>query len=485
MRNTLFGIGGQFALRAAGFLFNILVIRSLGGESFGQYSIVLAWTGLFAVIGDLGITRYLAREIARDRNNVAELFWNTVALRFWLSILAAVVTVSTAVMFTDYSTEIILGVAIFTVGYLFQAVMTPITSVLTGHERMDSVSVLEVVMQVLFMILATIVLLLGLDFLWLIIVGVINLPLNMLLQYWMLRRNHITLPPFRVNRHLWRGLLKAGLPFALIQISLTFAFRFDTILLSANRPDQYVGWYIAAYNLVLTFVTLARTFSSSAMPSLAREHAVNPDSIRPWYIYSVKVIMFFALPMAVGGMVLADKIVVTLFGNDFLPAAIPLAILVWDLPFVTFDSLCGNLSTSMKLETYSSRIYGGLGIVNVILNLILTPLFGIIGASFATVLTDLTGSAQFYVFFRRQLGSGLGFRRLIRLAGCAAVMGVMVFLMRDWNLFVVILLGGLLYCALVWLSGALTPDERAYLFGLVPRLWNYGVRRSARLKMVR
>ncbi len=485
MRNALFGFGGQFALRGVSFLFNIFVIRSLGGESFGQYQIVLDWAGLFAVIGDLGVTRYLAREIARDRGKAAELFWDTVMVRVWLSLLAAVVTVSAAIGLTDYSTEMIVAVGIFTLGYLFQSVMAPLSSVLTGNERVDIVSILEVAMQVLFMLLAGIVLYLRLDFVWLIVAGVVNLPLNMVLQQWMLRRNHIEVPPFKINRALWWTLFRAGLPFAFIQISLSFAFRFDTIILSSHVPDQHVGWYKSAYNLVLTFVALARTFSGAAMPSLAREHAANPDSIRPWYYSFVKLILLFALPMAVGGMLLADKIVLTLFDFDFAPAAVALAILVWDLPFVMFDSLCGNLSTSMQREKYSARIYGSLGIINVILNLVLTPLFGIIGAAFATVLTDVAGSAQFYLFFRRELGPGLGLRRLIRLAACAAFMGVLVFLLRDWNLFVVIALGGGLYFSLVWVSGALTPEERARLLELVHRLWAVRARSKAGLKAVR
>ena len=46
-RNTLFGIGGQLALRVVSFIFTVLVVRTLGEEHFGQYSIVLAWAGLF------------------------------------------------------------------------------------------------------------------------------------------------------------------------------------------------------------------------------------------------------------------------------------------------------------------------------------------------------------------------------------------------------------------------------------------------------
>ena len=53
-RNTAFGVGAQFALRITSFLFNVLVIRVLQPEAFGQYSIVLAWAGLFYVIAVMG-----------------------------------------------------------------------------------------------------------------------------------------------------------------------------------------------------------------------------------------------------------------------------------------------------------------------------------------------------------------------------------------------------------------------------------------------
>ena len=57
-RNTIFGLGAQFALRVVNFTFTVLIIRNLGDSQFGQYSIVLAWVGLFGVIGDLGINQY-------------------------------------------------------------------------------------------------------------------------------------------------------------------------------------------------------------------------------------------------------------------------------------------------------------------------------------------------------------------------------------------------------------------------------------------
>ncbi|MBZ0299363.1 MAG: oligosaccharide flippase family protein, partial [Anaerolineae bacterium] len=127
-RNTLFGVGAQLALRVASFIFTVLVVRTLGDEKFGQYSIVLAWAGLFSVIGDLGINQYLAREIASKKSASEALFWDTVVLRLMLAVAASIITVGGALLLTDYTSDIILGIALFTATYFFMALVAPVQS---------------------------------------------------------------------------------------------------------------------------------------------------------------------------------------------------------------------------------------------------------------------------------------------------------------------------------------------------------------------
>ncbi|MBI5669090.1 MAG: oligosaccharide flippase family protein [Chloroflexi bacterium] len=467
-RNTLFGLGAQFALRVASFIFTILVIRTLGGEAFGQYSIVLAWASLFSVIGDLGINQYLAREIARDPKKADELFWDTVALRFVLALIASIITTAGAAL-NGYSGNIVLGVVIYTGSYFLQAVLAPLGSLLTGNERVDIMSTMSVVTQILFMIFAGLFLYLGLNFIWVVIASVINLPIVIVLQYLAIRRNHLGPPRFHLNPSLWWFVIKHGLPFGVVHLSLSFAFRVDTVLLSGHVSDTQVGWYNAAYNLTLTLLTLTRTFNDAILPTLAREHVYNPNSVRPWYYHSVKVMLLIGLPIAVGGMLTADKLVQILYEPNFAPAALALAILVWDIPVVMYHSFCGNMTTSIKREGSAARIYGSLGIINLLLNLLFIPRFGILGASLATVLTDLAGAAQFYFLFRHEFGAGLGFTRLARIGIGAALMGVLVYLLRDWNFVVITLAAAVFYALFVWLSGAFSLEERTRLVQFVAR----------------
>lgn len=469
-RNTILGVATQFGLKIATFIFNVLVVRTLGGEEFGQYSIVLAWAGLFSVLGDLGVTQYLAREIARDPDKKDELFWDAVALRFLLAILSSVTTVVGAVLFTDYSPEIIIAIAVFTAGYFFQVIIAPYYSILTGSERVDIVSILMSVTQITFMVLAAIFLYMRLGFLWLFIAGLINLPLTIFLQMWAIRRYHLQPPHLKLNVRNWWGIILAGLPFGFIQLSLSFAFRVDTIILSRYVSDTQTGWYNVAYNLVFTILGISTSFNNAILPTLAREHVLNPETVKSWYYNSARVMIFISLPIAVGTTLVANDLVALLYQPEIAPAAIALAILIWDLPFVMYHSFCGNVVQSIKREVGAARVYGTLGVFNVLINLLFVPRFGIVGSSFATVLTDLLAAAQFYFLLRHEFGPGLQFNRLLRLACAAVAMGIMVYFVRGLSLFVAIPVGALTYMLFIRLFRVFSQEEQE-MFGRAVRIF--------------
>lgn len=470
LRNTLVGMATQFVLRIIGFIYtNILVINTLGSSDFGQYSIVLAWATLFSVIGDLGITQYYTREIARDHSKSNELFWNAVALRFILAIIASIITTGGAVVF-GYQSAIVIAIGLYTATYYFQALLQPLVGLLIGHERLDVTSVYWMVWQVMIMVVSLIFLIAGLDYRWLVIAQIVPLPIVIWLHLRVIRQIQLGPPSFKINPATWWSLVRHGLPFAFMQLSLSFAFRADTILLSHFRiSDSHIGLYNAAYNLTITLLSLSHSFTTSILPTLSHEHAQNPDSVRPWYYTSVRGILFLTLPIAVGGMLTASKITNLLYEPEIVPAFLILAILVWDIPVAIFHNFGGNIANSIKREGSAARIFTGLGIVNVIINLILIPHFGIVGSAFATVLTDTAGAAMFYFLFRREFGSGLDFSRIARMVMAAAIMGVAIYAMRDMSFFVIVPISAAIYLSLVLLFGVLSDQERMWFVGFVNR----------------
>jgi O-antigen/teichoic acid export membrane protein len=474
-RNTLFGVVSQVALRGVNFLFNVLVVRYLGGSSFGQYSVVLAWTAVFGVLGDIGITQYMTREIARQPDRAADLFWDTALLRFLLAIITCAVTIGGAVL-KPYEPEIVLGVVLYTCTYFFLAIMAPLGGIILGHERIDVLSVLTVVAQVILIIANIIFLMAGFGFLSLFLGSLVTLPIMLIALLRIMRRLKLRPPPFRVTPNTWVSLIRAGVPFAFIQLSLTYVFEFDTLMLQTYFSNEIVGFYKAPYNLTRNLLIFTAAFSGAVGLTLTREHASNPEVIRPWYFRSVKLMVFLGLPLAVGGSLLAEPIIVALYGRDYAPSALPFAILIWDTPLLMYTAFCGQLLQAILREGQATRIYALEAVINIGLNLLMIPRYGLVAASFITVATEFTGVLLFYRVLRREVGAGLGFRHIIRFAPAVGAMGLVIWLLSHatphmgvFRLLAVIAISGAVYVALVWITGALTAEERGLLVGFVRR----------------
>ncbi len=476
LRNTLFGMGAQAALRIVGFIFNVLIIRTFGGAEFGRYSVVIAWAGLFSVLGDVGVTQYMTREIARDPEKGNQLFWNTAALRFILAIVTIIVTVGAAIA-RPYDSEIVLAVTLYSLGYFFQALLAPLQGIMAGNQRLDFVSVLTVIGQVIFMTAGALVLFAGLNFVWLTAVSLINFPILILLSFYVVRRYKLQPPRFHIDPSTWKNLLMAGLPFAVIQLALTFNFQIDTLILETFRSEETVGWYNAAYNLTRALLVLTGSLIVALPISLAREHATDPKSILPWYYRATKFMVFLGLPLAVGGTLLSDHLIRLLYGPEYAPSAIAFAILIWDTPLLMYTALCGNLATVIQKENRAMRIYLTLAGLNLVLNLLFIPTYGLIAASMMTVAAEFTGAILFYVFFRREFGAGLGFRHIVRLVIAAALMGIVVYLLRPYHILINVAISGTFYLIVVWMIGALSPEERAMLVDIVNRKFGGVLRR--------
>jgi len=401
IRNTTFVTLGHIVLKALTFLFNVYVIRQLGDDRFGQYSIVLAFVGLFQIFFELGMSQYIMREIARDRSKAQSLFWNLVALRLLLAILG-VVGITLGAVVVGYSPELILGVFVYTCGFLLSAFLVPLTTVLTANERLDYVTGLTILGQLTFVVLGAIFLFSGWGFISLIAANLIAAPLQIGLAIWAIRHHHMVRPSMQIEPRTWPRLIRSSLPFGIISLALTVAFSIDTVMLSMYRPEHVIGWYNVAYNLVFSLLFFFRGFKEAIVPSLSRTYVNDPVYVERWYYRSVKFITILSLPIAVGGALTAFPLIRFLYTGEFLPSALALQILIWDVPLLVFTSFCGNMTTIIGEERAAARIYSFNAAANVILNLYAIPRFGLVGAALVTVVTDLIGALQFYFLLRRK-----------------------------------------------------------------------------------
>ncbi len=467
-KNTVFVTIQTWAIKAIYFLFSVYVVRRLGDERFGQYSIVLAFVGLFQIFAELGLSQYVMREIARDRSKASVFFWNLVAMRLLLGALG-LVGITLGAIIAGYAPVLVLGIFINTCGFFLSAFHVPVETVLRANERLDYVTSLTILGQLTFVAVGSIILFTSQGFLWLIVAGLVSLLPQIGGALWLIKRHRLATLTFRLNPHLWMGMMRAGLPFGIISLALTIAFSIDTVMLSMFQPERVVGWYNVAYGLVRSLVSLFGGFSIAMVPSLARTYVTDSAQVERWYRRSVKFIMLLSLPIAVGGTLVAFPLIRFLYTAQFLPTAVGLQILIWDVPLLMFTSFCGNMTTVVGEERAAARIYSINAVANILLNWYAIPRFGLVGAALVTVVTDLIGVLQFHFLLARKLRLPNVAWMLGRIVIASALMGIVVWLAGNWHLFMVIGLGAVTYGGLVLALRLIDQTEWALLFRLVRR----------------
>lgn len=459
LKNAGFVTLGLVALKLVGFLYNVFVVRRLGDDRMGQYATVLAFVGIFQIFAELGVTQHVMREIARDRTKMSVYFWNLVAIRFVLALVNLLVIPFLGARF-GYSGDVLLGIGIYTTSFLLSAVGVPLSTVLTAYEKLGYVTLLDVITQGVVILLGTAFLFSGLGFLWLIVGNLISLMVSILLASLFIRRLGISGFRFHIEPLTWPPLIRAGLPFGIISLMLSLAYSIDTVILSKFVSSAEVGWYGVAYNLVFSLMLFMNGFKAAIVPTLSRVYREDIDQVKRWYRWSMRFLWLFSLPVAVGGSILSYQLITWLYTTEFLPSGLAFQILAWDFPFVVLAAFAGNMTTITNEERSAARIYSVNTFLNVVLNLILIPRFGLIGASLVTVLTDVVSALQFVLLFRRKLGEPfLSFRQFSGTVMAAFLMGAVIWPIRQMPLIFVVLAGAAVYLLLALWFRVLDKDD--------------------------
>lgn len=466
-RNSAFVMGTQVLMKALSFLFSIYVVRRLGDEYFGRYSGVMAFVAIFAIFSDLGMAPYMLREIARDRKNVYWLLPNVVALRMMLSGLVVVAATATAFLLGKEQ-DMVLGILIGSCGLFLYAAQGPLDSVLMAWERLDYTSIAALLNQVVFLGLGTLFLLSGAGFIGLLMASLVGVATMGLLEAWVLFRE-IKFGDLTFSPRQWRKLVRAALPFGVSGLSFSLQGRFDSVLMSIMLTNAAVGWYNVPLQLISMLMLLAQSVCSAMFPSLTRAHSQDPGSIYGIVHRSLKYLLMLSLPIAVGGTVLADQLIVTLYTEEFVNSIPLMRILIWTLPLLFLSELMGALIMVLREEKAGARVNITNALFSVGLSLGLVPTTGVIGAAAARLGARGIRLGQYWRLLGTELLIGERWKELGRVGLAAGAMGVSLLFLRQFDLLVSVGTGAALYVAFLFAFHAVTKDELRQLLELLLR----------------
>lgn len=455
-------------MRVLSFAFNVLVIRRLGAEAFGQYMAIGAFGELFLFVADLGLAPYAVREYARMRDlpdgmdRAHRLFGNLLWLRIALGMVAGVSTVIAGLV-TQRPFEVVLALTINALFLWVYGIQGASEVTLSGFERLDLSAGAKVLNQLIFVFAGGVALFAGAGYFGLIGANLLG-GIAMAVICWRgVRRLGVRpTPPVLAE---WPKLLRAALPFGLVTFALGLSYRFDTVLLDIWQGDVVTGHYRAAYNLIFSLVMFSNVINTALYPTLTRQAARSPERLAELTTRVLRYLLSVGLPLAIGGFVLAGPLVDFLYGSQqYADSVSALAILIWVLPFMYASEFLGYVILITNRERYVARAVIVSTAVNVLMNLLLVPRFGLLAASAMTVLTEIVLVTQ-HVWNLRPLSQEIDWgRALLRPLLAALIMGaalVAVGSLVPWWASIVI--GVVVYAGAGVLVGAYGPADLDFL----------------------
>lgn len=472
VNNTIISFVGQIVSWASAILLTIAYGRYLGPGKFGELYFAITFVGLIGFPIESGFNAQVTRDAAQEPKKALAYLWNTLLIKvvMWVILFSIILFLCRLL---GYSMDVWFLVSICGITLLCNSIASTFASIFCGLEG----NVYPVIGTILNNSLAAVAGILvlrsgaGVQAMAFVLLG--GSFANIIWQAICFFRLFGT--GFSIDKTLIRNMIRISIPFLIYGVIGVIYYRIDTILLSLITNDAVVGWYGAGYRLFDTLVFLPSLVISTIMFPIYAKLSVNSESgLKIAIEKSLNFLLVCGIPIATFLLVAAPDIIQFLYNRAEYYRAIPvLQGLSFGLIFLYINSVFTTTLMSTKREKKVTIMAIIALVFNLGLNLIVIPLYQQTGAAVVTSLTELLLLCVSMLFIPRQflpLGSlRVAFKTII--ASCVMALAIIalhrILPPDEFNIFAILLVGGLVYCVAVILLRTIPRGDIQTLYGAI------------------
>lgn len=391
--SLFFGIGSALVA----YITRVVLARNLLPEEYGLFYAVFTFLMFFLFFRDLGLNQAMVKYIAEFR--IGEKFNEIKTTIFSVIIIQAASTIILSIFlvifgkslaenyFGDSRAQTILMILVI---YVISSILfLAIKHIFQGFQRMFLYSSIEFVKDATVLIASVIFFKLGqtllapvyayavVCFILLIIYGPSAIKIS---NYF---KSKIT-----GFKPISKKLISFGIPVFATSVGGRFIAYIDTLILTYYGNLTEVGIYNVVLPSALIFLFFGRAIAAIAFP-MSAELWVKKDERR--LAAGVKLIhqnvFIFTIPALLTVTAFSEFLITSLFGEVYEVGAFPLQILLIGVLFYIVASVNNHIIAGIGQPKTVTKIILSSAVVNTVLNLILIPSYGMVGAAFATTVS--------------------------------------------------------------------------------------------------
>lgn len=462
-KNTSYFTFALVLQKIISFTFFTFVARNLIPDDLGKYYFAISFTTIFTIFIDLGLSNVLTREVPKieeEKTKVQKILGSVIAIKLPLAVFS-VLAVVFLVNALGYDSLARFLVYISCGSMVLDSFSTTFFATLRGYHNLKYESIASVIFQLITLIFGffAIKLNLGLPFLMCAMLtgSIFNALFSSVL---LVVKKKLSIRPV-YDRVFIKSLFVLTVPFALFSVIQRFYMYLDTVLLSKLASDYQVGLYQIPFKIVFALQFLPMAFVASLYPAFSLYWKSNKEQLSITFERALNYLIVISLPISIGTIVLADKIIL-IFKPEYFEAVLPLQIIMASLFFIFINFPIGSLLNACDAQKVNTRNIAITLAVSIILNFILIPKYYAVGASITVLLTNILMFVLGIVQTPKILKFNVRrvFYIFIKIVFSSVVMGFFILMLKNnFSVLVLIPSGALIFVSVSFLLGAIKTED--------------------------
>ncbi len=442
----------------------IFSARLLGDLAYGKFTFALAFTSLFLILADGGIHQLIVRELARMPEKGKEYVANGLFIKLFSSAFT-IGLIYVCARLTSKPSDVLTSVFIVGVAQVLGTFADFFNSVFRAYQKMAYEVYSTLLFGTLVAGIGIAILFAGHDFIVLSYIYLFAHVARVIYCYFAVHFKFVKIT-LKVNFQTVKFLIREGFPFGLLYFfSLMYTY-VDSTLLSFMKGDQAVGWYNAAYRLVFAMLFIPVATMKAVFPALSIYFKQSPEAFKALFERSFKVMFLIGFSLASVIFVLADKIVLTIFGAEYAPAAGALKILVWSTAIIFIGTVQTHTTRASDRQRFTAKVVTTSAVLNLLLNFWLIPKYSLYGAAIATLGAELFTFLFHSGYLAKNLVAPPFFKLVPKIALINVVTAAYIYVIYDFNLFITIPSALLINLIMLLITRYFSKEELQFIRGL-------------------
>lgn len=398
VKNAGWLIAGKIVQIIVGFIISIFTARYLGPSNYGVINYAGAYVAFFTAFCTLGINSVIIKDFVENPDDEGKSVGTSIILRAISSLLSSIMIVGIVSIVDKGERETIIVSALCSFALVFQAFDT-INYWFQAKYKSKVTAIATLIAYTITALYRVVLLVTQMSVVWFALASAIDYMIVaiVLLEVYKCKKG----PVFSFSWNKGKSLLKSSYHYILSGMMVAIYGRTDILMLKHMLDESAVGYYSLACTINGMWVFVLQAIIDSMYPtiiSLYQSGDKRAFERKNKQLYSI--IIYISVVVAILFIVFGEFAIVLVYGKEYAPAANPLKVVTWYTIFSYLGVARNAWIVCTNNQKYLKYMYFGAAIMNVILNLIFIPIWGMVGAASASLCTQILTSMILPLFFK-------------------------------------------------------------------------------------